>query len=93
MSTLADWEVIDIAKSVATANNVSVENVVLAPAIAFTGDPALEITLVLKPGSSRTIMGERSALTISQLIRDLADAGEERSPIVRYEEQVASPRS
>jgi hypothetical protein len=93
MSTLADQEVIEIAKRVATANDVGVENVVLAPAIASTGSPAIEITIVLKPGSSRTILGERSALTISQLIQNLADAGEERPPIVLYEEQVASPRS
>jgi hypothetical protein len=93
MSTLADWKVIDIAKSVAAANNVGVENVVLASAIASTGAPALEITLVVKPESSRTTMGERSTLTISQLVRNLADAGEERIPIIWYEEQVASPRS
>jgi len=34
MTTLADWKVIDIAKSVATANNVGVENVDTARYIA-----------------------------------------------------------
>ena len=38
-------------------------------------------------------MGEPSARTVSQLMQRLADAGETRFPIVRYEEQVASPDS
>jgi hypothetical protein len=90
MSTLTDERVIEIAKSVATANNVSVAKVVTAPVIDSTGSEAIEIKIVLTPGSSGTIMGERSARTVSQVIKELADAGEGRFPIVRYEEQVAS---
>jgi hypothetical protein len=91
MSTLSDEKVIEIAKDVATANKVSFANVVTAPAIDSTGSEAIEIKIVLTSGSSDAIMGEPSARTVSQLIQKLADAGDERFPIVRYEEQVASP--
>jgi hypothetical protein len=93
MSTLTDEKVIEIAREVAAGNNVSFSAVTLAPAIASTGLDAIEIKFVLTPGSSQAIFGEPSARTVSQVIQKLADAGEERVPIVRYEEQVASPRS
>jgi hypothetical protein len=86
MSTLADEKVVEIAKQVATANNVSFADVRTAPAIDSTGAAAIEIKYVLTPGSSAAIMGEPSALTVSQLVQRLADAGEERFPIIRYEE-------
>ena len=91
MSTLSDEKVIEIAKSVATANNISFATVVTAPAMDSTGSEAIEIKIVLTPGSSDTIRGERSARTISEVIQKIADAGDGRFPIVRYEEQVASP--
>jgi hypothetical protein len=93
MSTLSDDKVIEIAKNVAAANNVSFVTVATAPAIDSMGCEAIEVTIVLTPGSSGTIMGERSARTVSQVIQKLADAGEARSPIVRYEEEIASPSS
>ena len=90
MSTLSDERVIEIAKSVATANNVSFSSVLTAPVIDSTGSEAIEIKIVLTPGSSNSIMGEPSAQTVVDVVRELADAGEERSPIVRfYEEQGA----
>lgn len=90
MSTLTDQEVVQIAKGVAAANNVSVAEVLTAPTLDSTGASAIEVTFMLTPGSSASIMGERSALTISELIRQLADKGEQRFPIVRYEEEVAA---
>jgi hypothetical protein len=93
MNTLTDEMVIEIAKDVAKANNVSFATVVTAPIFDSTGSEAIEIKIILTPGSSKAIMGERSARTISQVMQKLADAGEPRFPIVRYEEQVASPRS
>lgn len=89
MNTLTDEKVIEIAKDVATANSVSFADVALAPAVASTGLEAIEIKIVLTPGSSQAIFGERSARTVSQVIQKLVDAGEERIPIVRYEEQPA----
>jgi hypothetical protein len=35
-------------------------------------------------------MGANSALAVSQLVQQLADRGEERFPIVRYEEEAAA---
>jgi len=93
MHTLTDETVIEIAKEVAKANDVSFAKVVTAPIIDSTGSEAIEIKIILTPGSSKAIRGERSARTISQVIQRLADAGEPRFPIVRYEEQVASARS
>ena len=89
MSALSDERVVEIAKSVATANNVSFSSVLTAPIIDSTGSEAIEIKIVLTPGSSESIMGERSARTVADVVRELADAGEGRFPIVRYEEQGA----
>jgi hypothetical protein len=38
-------------------------------------------------------MGTNSALTVSQLIQRLADSGDERFPIIRYEEEDAAGSS
>jgi hypothetical protein len=90
MSALSDERVVEIAKGVATANNVSFSSVLTAPVIDSTGSEAIEIKIVLTPGSSNSIMGEPSAQTVADVVRELADAGEERFPIVRfYEEQGA----
>jgi hypothetical protein len=37
-------------------------------------DEAIEIKIVLSPGSLDAILGERSARTVSQVIQQLADA-------------------
>jgi hypothetical protein len=84
MTTLTDQEVTSIAKKVARANKVSLDAVSIATAVASTGEPAVEIKLVLTPGSSTAIMGKPAAMIVSELIRELADSGEERPPIVRY---------
>lgn len=86
MSTLTDDKIIKIAETVATSNNVSFAKVRTRPAINSTGAPAIEIKIVLTPGSSAAILGLPSALTTSQLIQQLANEGEERFPIVEYEE-------
>jgi hypothetical protein len=91
MSTLPDEKVIEITKTIATANNVSFAKIVTAPIIDSTGSEAIEITIILTPGASDAIRGERSARTISQVIQKLADAGEGRFPIVTYEQQLVSP--
>ncbi|KYK44973.1 hypothetical protein A1D31_12240 [Bradyrhizobium liaoningense] len=86
MSTLPENQVINIAKTVAASNGVSFTDVRTAPAVDSTGAPAMEIRFVLTPGSSAAIMGQRSANTIVQIMQKLADAGEDRFPIVQYEE-------
>ena len=93
MSVLSDEEVKVIARKVATANSVSVASVQTSRTIDSNGLTAIEIKFVLTPGSTSAIMGVPSALTTSQVIQQLADAGEERLPIVRYEEQGATSSS
>ena len=90
MTTLLDKDVIEIAKQVATANNVNFADVLTSPCTDSTGAAAIQIKFVLTPGSSASIMGANSALTVSQLVQQLADKGEERFPIVRYEERDAA---
>jgi hypothetical protein len=87
MPNLDDQNVIHIAKQVATANGVSFTEVVTSPVTDSTGASAIEVKIVLTPGSSDSIIGERSARTVSELIRKLADEGEQRFPIIRYEEK------
>lgn len=93
MSILTDEAVVQITKAVAALNKVSVADVVTSRTTNSTGSEAIEIKIIVTPGSSGAIMGERSARTVSQVIQKLADAGDGRSPIVRYEELVATSPS
>jgi len=93
MSVLPNERVKAIATKVATANSVSFASVQTSTAVDSNGATAIEIKFVLTPGSTSAIMGMPSALTTSQVIQRLADEGEERLPIVRYEEQGAPSSS
>lgn len=84
---LTDDAIREIARKAAIANDVSFTGVTTAPAIDSAGAAAIEITISLTPGSSAAIMGPRSAGMVSEVIRQLADAGEDRFPIVRYIER------
>jgi hypothetical protein len=92
MTKLSDEEVKEIAKDVAHSNNVSFATVQTSRTVDSAGVSAIEIKFVLTPGSTSAVVGLPSALTTSQLIQRLADAGEEL-PIVRYEERSATSRS
>jgi hypothetical protein len=63
MDTLADDKIIKIAKDVANATLLSsnVVDVLAAPTLDSTGAEAIEITIVLNPGSLAAIAGPRSA--------------------------------
>jgi hypothetical protein len=91
MSTLSYEKIIEIAQSVASANNVNFATITAMPTLDSTGSTAIEIKFVLTPGSSDKIVGLPSALTTSQVIQKLADEGEERFPIVRYEYRSVTP--
>ena len=93
MSELPDDTIKEIAARVAKANSVSVSSVQTSSTVDSSGSSAIEIKFVLTPGSSAAIMGLPSALTTSQVIQRLADASEERLPIVRYEELGATSSS
>jgi hypothetical protein len=87
-----DDEIIKIAKGVAAANNVAFLGITTTPAIDSEGGEAVEITIAVTMGSTAA-MGERPAQAVSELIRQLTDAGEQRFPIVRYEGKLVSPSS
>jgi hypothetical protein len=88
---LSDEEIINIASQIATANNINFTDIKTIPTTDSTGAPAIEIKFVLIPGSSEKIAGLPSARTVSQVMQSLANAGEERFPIVRYEYRSVSP--
>jgi hypothetical protein len=84
-----DQDVIAVAKHEAKENGVSVARVATTTTSEAIGAPAVEIKVVIMPGSSASIMGLKSTLSTSQIVRQLADRGEERFPFVRYEEASA----
>jgi len=86
MDTLADDKIIRIAKDVANATLLSsdVADVLAAPTLDSTGAEAIEITIVLNPGSLAAIAGPRSARAVTETMRELAEAGEKRFPIMRF---------
>jgi len=89
MTTLTDEKIVEIAKDVAAANNIPVQAVSTSPVMDSAGLEAIEIVISIPPGSSFSIMGGPSARTVSQVIQELADAGEDRFSIVQYEEKSA----
>lgn len=93
MSVLSDEKVIEIAKTIAASNNVTLSGVQTSSTVDSNGATAIEIMFVLTPGSTSAVMGRPSALTTSEVIRQLAVAGEDRLPIVRYEEKGATSGS
>jgi len=90
---MTDEEIKSIATEIATANSVKLSSVQTSRTVDSNGATAIEIKFVLTPGSSSAVMGLHSALTTSQVIQRLADEGEERLPIVRYEERGATTSS
>jgi len=52
-----------------------------------TGHEALQITIVLTPGSMDAITGERVLRTLDEIRTQLQRAGEDRLPIVEYATQ------
>ena len=87
---LSDDEIIKIAKEVATANDVGFVDITTEPAIDSEGAAAVMIKIAIPTGSAAGL-GSRTARTVSQLIGQLADAGEQRFPIIRYEGKGAAP--
>jgi len=87
MNVLSDEKIKSIATEIAAANSVKLSSVQTSRTVDSNGATAIEIKFVLTPGSSTAAMGSYSALTTSQVIKRLADEGEERLPIVRYDEE------
>lgn len=77
-----------IARNIATAKltSGSVKTVSTSSTLDSEGRDALLITIVLAPGSSGSIKGNAALDTLTEIQKNLKNEGEERFPIIEYEE-------
>jgi hypothetical protein len=75
---MSNDDIVQIAKEIAADNGVDLRTAVVLPG--FLGDETLEISLML----AETALGRSTAMTTSQIVRRLADSGDDRRPIVRF---------
>jgi hypothetical protein len=86
MTTLTDKEIQDIARSVAQANNVPAQGVSTTATLDSSGLPAVSVTFSIAEGTPFDFFRDgRSSLTVTQVIQQVTDAGEDRLPIVHFE--------
>jgi hypothetical protein len=69
---------------------VEIEDISTAFAIDSDGLDAIEIVISLAPSISSQVIGEHTSLTVADVHQRLADAGEERLPIVWFGAKHAS---
>jgi len=86
MTTLPDEEIKAIVKMAAAANNIPAHAISTSPMMDSSGHEAIEVVISIPPGTSHQIVGRSSARTVVEIIRRLADAGEERFPIIQFGE-------
>jgi hypothetical protein len=92
MATLEDDEIKTIVRDVAVKNHVPVEKEDISTAFAIDSDglDAIDIVIAIAPSISSQIPGENTALTVAEVHQRLAEAGEERMPIVWFGRKHAS---
>lgn len=78
---ISNQDIIQIARRIAQSNGVSL-SAVEVNASWLQGEPAIEIMLIL---SATITPGTATALTVAHIVQQLADQGEERFPIVRWD--------
>jgi hypothetical protein len=91
MTTLPDEEIKAIVKKVAKANNIPAQAVSTSTVMGSSGHEAVEVVISIPLGASLQIVGSPSARTVIEVIQKLADAGEERFPIVQFGETGNAP--
>jgi hypothetical protein len=90
MSTLKDEDIIKIAQDVAQENNIPAAAISTTAALDNSGLPLVVVTVSIAPGSSFDFFRDgRSSRMISDVIKKVADTGEERLPIIHFEDQRA----
>ncbi|HMA70344.1 MAG TPA: hypothetical protein VKP67_02450 [Xanthobacteraceae bacterium] len=91
MTTLKDKEIKEIVQKVAEGNHVDIDekDISTAPAIDSAGPDAIEVIVSIVPYQFKAA-GSTSSLFVSQVHQRLAEAGEERMPIVWFGEKRAS---
>jgi hypothetical protein len=84
MATLEDEDIKTIVRDVALKNHVPVEkeNITTELVIDSDGLDAIEIVISIAPSISSQIVGENTSRTVVEVHQRLAEAGEERLPIV-----------
>jgi hypothetical protein len=86
MKTIKNEEIARIAEEEAAANNIPVQAVTTTATLDITGLPAIQVTISLVPGASFDFFRDgRSSHVVSEIIRKVADEGEERFPVVHFE--------
>lgn len=95
MRMLDKTKIDQIAQNIATANLTtgSVKTVSSSPTVDSEGKDALLIKIVLTPGSSESIPGDAALNTLSKIQQNLQKEGDDRFPIIEYEEQGESDDS
>jgi hypothetical protein len=75
-----------IARQAATANlgSAHFSSVINSTATDSTGQEALRITIVIKPGAETKITGDAALDTVVEIQDRLRKAGEERFPLVEF---------
>jgi hypothetical protein len=86
MVALKEDEISRITTTAATTTlgRQAVVEVSSSPITNSAGQDALQITIVLTPGSSAAISGDRAMKTLVTIRDELQKRGEERFPIVEY---------
>ena len=87
MTTLTDEDIKKIAEGVAVANNIPFQTISTTATLDSTGFPAVEVTVSIVPGAASfdIFKDGRSSRMVSEVVREVADKGEERLPIVHFE--------
>jgi hypothetical protein len=85
--TLKDEDIKKIAEDVAVANNIPVRAISTTAALDSSGFRTIEVTVSIIPGPSSFAIFQdgRSSRMVSEVIREVADTGEERVPIIHFE--------
>jgi hypothetical protein len=90
MTTLPDEEIKALVKTAAEANNIPTQTVSTSTVIDSSGREALKVVITIPSGTWFQIVGSSSARTVIDVIHKLADAGEERFPIVQFGEKASA---
>ena len=83
---LQDKRIREIAREIASTNldSANISSVASSTAVDSSGQEAVRITIVIKPGVEEKIKGDAALDTLVQLQDRLRKEGEERTPIVEY---------
>jgi hypothetical protein len=91
IKTLSDEQIKTIVTEVAMANGIPTQGVSTSTIMDSSGQKALKVVISIPASASLLIVGASSSSTVVTLTHRLADAGEDRFPIVQFEEKSSAP--